>query len=119
MAKVLIVDDSKIMRSLVKAMVIKLGHEVVGEASNGLDGYDKYFELKPDLVTMDITMPVLDGVATLRRIKENDPDAKVIIITSNAHSNKLADIISSGASAYIFKPLNEAELEKTVNQVLN
>jgi two-component system chemotaxis response regulator CheY len=118
MAKVLIVEDSKIMRSLIVAAVEKLGHEIVGEAADGLEGYDKYFELKPDLVMLDLTMPVMDGIQVLRKIKESDASAKIILLTANLQGVRLNDAISAGADGYLFKPLNETELKKLLGQIL-
>ena len=117
-ARILIIDDSKVMRSVIRAMLNKLGHEVVGEATNGLEGYDQYFSLKPDLATMDITMPVMNGVDTLIKIKEHDPDAKIILITATLQGAKLNNAIDSGASGYLFKPLQEAELKQLLEQIL-
>jgi two-component system chemotaxis response regulator CheY len=118
MATFLIVDDSKIMRSLIRAMLTKLGHEVVGEATTGLEGYDLYFKLKPDMVTMDINMPILNGIDTLKKIKEHDENAKIILITANMQGAKLNNAISAGASGYLFKPLDESELENLLEQIL-
>jgi two-component system chemotaxis response regulator CheY len=111
MARVLIVDDSKIMRSLIRAALMKMGHEAIGEAGNGLEAYDMYFSLKPDIVTLDMSMPVMNGIETLKKIKEKDQDAKVIMLTANVQSSKLKEIIDAGADGYLFKPLNENELK--------
>ena len=118
MATVLIVDDSKVMRSLIRAIFIKLGHEVIGEATTGLEGFDKYISLNPDLITMDITMPVLNGIETLKKIKEHDPNAKVILLTANLQGAKLNEAISAGADGYLFKPLQEEELKSLLEQIL-
>ena len=118
MASVLIVDDSKIMRSLIRVLLTKMGHEVVGEAATGLEGYDKYFALKPDLVTMDITMPVMNGIETLKKIKQGDENAKVILVTANLQGAKLNDAINAGANGYLFKPLQETEFKNLLEQIL-
>jgi two-component system chemotaxis response regulator CheY len=118
MARFLIIDDSKVMRVLIRAHLNKLGHEVAGEATTGLEGYDMYFALKPDVVTMDITMPVLSGVDTLKKIKAQDPAAKVIMLTANLQGAKLNDAINAGADGYLFKPLQETELKNLLKQIL-
>ena len=118
MAKVLIIDDSKMMRTVERAMLVDMGHEVVGEAMNGLEGYDRYFELKPDIVIMDVTMPVLDGIETLRKIVEKDKDVKVILLTSNTNTEKLKFAVEAGVSEILFKPVDEERLRKTIDQIL-
>ena len=82
MAKILLVDDSKTSRKILKGILEESGHEIIGEAVNGEDGIAKYKELKPELTTMDITMPVLDGLEALRQIMEYDKSAKVIMVTA-------------------------------------
>ena len=81
MARILVVDDSRTSRRLLMDMFQKAGHTVVGEAVNGQDGVDQYEKLRPDVVTMDITMPVMDGIASLRLIRKLDPEACVIMLT--------------------------------------
>lgn len=82
MAKILIVDDSRTSRKILKGILENAGYEVIDEATNGLEGYDKYVALKPDLVTMDITMPVLDGIEALKKIKGDFPESKVVMVTA-------------------------------------
>lgn len=82
MKRILIVDDAGFMRTSLKMMLERHGHEVVGEAENGIIAVTKYKEMKPDIVTMDITMPVCDGIKAVKLIKEFDPNAKVIMISS-------------------------------------
>jgi two-component system chemotaxis response regulator CheY len=115
MARVLVVDDSKIMRSLIKATLVKLGHEVVGEAANGLEAYDMYFNLAPDIVTLDMSMPIMNGMDTLKKIKEKDEKAKIIMLTANVQGDKLKKIIDAGADGYLFKPMNERELKSLMD----
>jgi len=117
--KVLIVDDSKTARNLLKSLVLEMGHEVVGEAINGLDGYDKYFALKPDIVLTDITMPIMDGVTFIQKLIQSDKNAKIITISSNASQKKLFDAISAGAFGFLFKPINKDEFEALIEQALN
>ena len=119
MARVLVVDDSKMVRILVRAMLEELGHECIGEASDGLEGYEKYFELKPDLMLVDITMPVMDGVTTVKRIMQKDADAKIILLTSNTNTEKVKEAVEAGVAEILFKPVDEGQLEETMRQILN
>jgi two-component system chemotaxis response regulator CheY len=106
------------MRSMLRAMFEKLGHVVAGEATNGLEGYDMFYALNPDLVTMDITMPIMSGIETLKKIKHNNENAKIILITANLQGVKLNEAISAGADGYLFKPLQETELVQLLEQIL-
>lgn len=119
MATVLIVDDSKTARHYLKSILIKNGYDVIGEARNGLEGHDMYFSLKPDIVTMDVTMPVLDGIATLQKIKQTDPEANIIMLTSNAQAAKMSDAISANAADYILKPIVEKDLLNALERIVN
>lgn len=119
MSKVLIVDDSKLSRSFIRAILEKAGHEVVGEAKNGLEGYDMYFAKKPDIVTMDVTMPVLNGIKALEKIKEADPSAKIIMLTANMQYNKISAAIAANSADYLIKPVKERELLDAIDRLLN
>lgn len=88
MAKILIVDDSRTSRRMLKNILENSGQEIIGEASNGQEGFEQYIELQPDIITLDITMPVLDGLGTLRKIMEHDPEAKVVMITAAGQKGK-------------------------------
>ena len=112
MAAVLIVDDSRTSRKMMRNMVEAAGFTVADEAVNGQEGIDKYKELKPDLVTMDITMPVLDGVESMKGILEFDPKAKVVMVTAVGQQNKVIQCIKDGAFDYITKPYEQAQVEK-------
>ena len=121
MATVLIVDDATIMRIQMKKMLEKLGHEVIGEAKNGAESVTQYEKLNPDFVTMDITMPnvegVEDGIEATRRITQFDYKAKVIMITSHGEQDKVIKAIQNGASNYILKPVKIEKLEETINKL--
>ncbi len=104
MSKVLIVDDSRTSRKILRGILEGAGHEVVGEAVDGQDGVDKYKELSPDIVTLDITMPVLDGLESLKAIKNIDASAKVIMVTAAGQQNKMVEAIKLGASEFVTKP---------------
>ena len=122
MAKVLVVDDAKIMRANIKKMLDHLGHTVTGEAADGLEAIEQYKIFKPELVTMDITMPpageVTDGIEAVKRIIEFDPKAKIIMVTSHGEQDKVIKAIQSGASNYILKPLKVEKLEEVIAKVL-
>jgi two-component system chemotaxis response regulator CheY len=108
--KVLIVDDASFIRASLKMMLERNGFEVVGEAENGTTALLKYNELKPDLVTMDITMPIMDGIAALKAIKQVDPQAKVVMISAMGQERFVKDAIVAGACGFILKPFNEEQV---------
>ncbi|MCM1089336.1 MAG: response regulator [Butyrivibrio sp.] len=110
MANIMIVDDSRTSRRILREILERNGHTVVGEATNGEEGYLKYKELKPEVVTMDITMPVMDGVESLSLIKKENPDAKVLMITAAGQREKMLDSVKRGAEEFVVKPFNEAEI---------
>lgn len=119
MKRVLIVDDAAFMRMVIKNMLVKNGFDVVGEAENGKEAFKKYLELKPDVVTMDITMPEMDGVQSLKAIKSQDPNAKIIMITAMGQESMVKDAILSGAKGFIVKPFKEENVLSSVNKVLS
>lgn len=108
MEKVMIVDDSKTSRRVLRTILESYEYEVVGEAGNGKDAIEQYKQLTPDIVTMDITMPEMDGLEALKQIMEVDADAKVIMVTAAAQKNKMLEAIKLGAVDFIQKPF-EAE----------
>ena len=107
MAKVLIVDDAAFMRISIKNMLTKNGYEVVGEAENGLIGVEMYKELKPDIVTMDITMPEMSGLDALKEIIKLDPQAKIVMVSAMGQEAMVREAIVSGAKGFIVKPFKE------------
>jgi two-component system chemotaxis response regulator CheY len=108
--RILIVDDAMIMRMRIKELAKEAGWEVVGEAVNGEEAVAKYRELKPDLVTMDIVMPILDGVEALRNIRQADTKARVIMVSAVDQKEKLTECIRLGAIDFIVKPFDKASL---------
>ncbi|PLR81375.1 two-component system response regulator [Bacillus canaveralius] len=118
MAKVLITDDAAFMRLLLKDMIIKAGHEVVGEAENGLVAVEKYKELQPDLVTMDITMPEMDGVHAVKEIKKIDPNAKIIMCSAMGQQDMVVEAIQAGAREFIVKPFSSERIEEALSKLL-
>ena len=119
MASVLIVDDSRTSRRILREILEEAGHTVVGEALNGEEGYLKYKELKPELVTMDITMPKLDGIEALQLIKKADENAKVVMITAAGQKEKMIQAIKYGAMEFIAKPYESGEVIQTIMKALN
>ncbi len=115
--RVLLVDDAKASRMIVGKVVKKLGHEVVGEAVDGQDGFEKFKELRPDIVLSDIEMPVLDGYGGLKLIKEEDPDAVVVMVTSVVNAQFIQKILGLGALDAVKKPINEAKLQAIFDQL--
>lgn len=107
MAKVLIVDDAAFMRISIKNMLTKNGYDVVGEAENGRIGVEKYKELSPDIVTMDITMPEMTGLEALKEIVKINPAAKVVMVSAMGQEAMVRDAIMSGAKGFIVKPFKE------------
>ncbi len=107
MSKVLIVDDAAFMRIQIKNMLTKNGYEVIGEAENGAIAVEKYKELKPDIVTMDITMPEMSGLEALAAIVKFDSAAKVVMVSAMGQEGMVRDAILSGAKGFIVKPFKE------------
>lgn len=118
MAKILMVDDSKTSRKILKGILEENGHEVIGEAVNGEDGTLKFKELKPDITTMDITMPVMDGLEALKQIMEYDKNAKVIMVTAAGQKTKMVDAIKYGAAEFLAKPFETDQIITIINRVL-
>lgn len=118
MASVLIVDDSKTSRKFLRGMIEAAGHEVVAEAVNGQEGIDKYLEFKPDIVTMDITMPILDGNDALSLIKREDPEAKVIMVTAAGQKSNMVEAVRRGAADFIQKPFEGSVIQEVIKRVL-
>ena len=119
MASVLIVDDAAFMRLTLKKMIEAHGHSVAGEAANGIEAVRKFIEVKPDVVLLDITMPEMNGIEALKRIKEADPKAKIIICSAMGQQTMLAQAIQYGAKDFIVKPFEEARLVAAIQNVLN
>lgn len=107
MKRVLIVDDAAFMRMSIKSMLANYDFEIVGEAENGLMAIDKYKELQPDIVTLDITMPVMDGLQALREIKKFDPAASIVMVSALGQEARMKEAIIYGAKGFIVKPFKE------------
>ncbi|MCG3420313.1 response regulator [Oceanobacillus sp. GSFE11] len=118
MARILVTDDAAFMRMQLKDIVTKLGHEVVGEAENGQVAVDMYQEVKPDLVTMDITMPEMNGVEALKEIKKLDADAKVIMCSAMGQQGMVVEAIQAGAKDFIVKPFTADRINEALSKAL-
>ena len=116
MARILIIDDSRTSRRILKNIFTEDNHEIVAEATNGQEGYEKYIELKPDIVTLDITMPVLDGLGALDKIMTFDPDAKVIMITAAGQEKKVIEALQMGVKNFIVKPFKNEDIVHAVKE---
>ena len=114
MKTVLIVDDSSLMRRLIKNIVIKNGYDVLGEATNGRDGVEMYKELHPDFVTMDLIMDEMNGLDALKLIMAEDPDANVIIVSSMGQEVIVRDAIVTGAKNFLLKPFDERQVIEAI-----
>ena len=118
MARVLIADDAAFMRMMIKNILTQNGHEVVGEAENGAQAVVKYAELKPDVTTMDITMPEQDGIAALKEILAADPAAKVVMCSALGQEAKVIESIRSGARDFVVKPFQQDRVLAAVTKAL-
>ena len=119
MAKnILICDDAAFMRMMIKDILVKNGYNIAGEAENGLKAVEKYAETKPDLVLMDITMPEMDGIAALKKIKAADPSAVVIMCSAMGQQAMVIEAIQSGAKDFIVKPFQPERVLEAVKKVI-
>lgn len=118
MAKILIVDDSRTSRKILRNILQECGHEVIDEAENGEIGYTKYQELKPDIVTMDITMPKMDGIECLKLIRSYDSNAKVVMITAAGQKDKMIEAVKSGVAEFLTKPFEKVEIAHAIENAL-
>ena len=119
MAKnILICDDAAFMRMMIKDILTKNGYNVVGEAENGLKAVEKYTETKPDLVLMDITMPEMDGIQALKKIKELDSGATVIMCSAMGQQAMVIESIQAGAKDFIVKPFQADCVIEAVKKVV-
>ena len=116
--RVMIVDDAVFMRMMLKDILEKNGFEVVAEAANGLEAVEGYKKHTPDLVTMDVTMPEMDGVTALKNIMAYDKNAKVIVCSAMGQQAMVIDAVKSGAKDFIVKPFNAERVLQSISKVL-
>ncbi len=119
MFRILIVDDSITARNSLKQILLENNHTVIGEAADGEEGFQKYLSLKPDIVTMDITMPVLNGIGSLKKIISSDPEARVIVISSLGQNARVLEALNLGAKHYITKPFEAENVLQALNEVMS
>ncbi len=117
MSKIMIVDDAAFMRITIKNMLKKSVHEVVGEAENGKVAIERYLSLTPDIVTMDITMPEMDGLTALKEILRLNPKANIIMISAMGQENMVREAVLSGAKGFIVKPFKEEGILSAINKL--
>jgi len=117
--KVLVVDDSTVMRKIVTQILRSEAFEIVAEASNGEEGVEMFRESRPNLVTMDVNMPIMDGLTALKKILEIDPTARVVMLTSESEQKMVLEAIQSGAKNYVVKPPDRVLLLEKVKASLS
>ncbi len=118
MARVLIVDDAAFMRKVLSDALAKGGHEVVGEAANGLEAVEQFQSLHPDVTTLDITMPEKDGLQALKEILAADPGARVIMCSALGQESKVLESIKSGAKDFVVKPFQPERVLEAIGKAL-
>ena len=118
MARVLIVDDAAFMRMMIKDILEKNGFEVVGQAANGVQAVELYKTEKPDVVTMDITMPDMDGIEAVKNIKAFEPNAKIIMCSAMGQQTMVMDAIRAGAKDFIVKPFQADRVLEAIKKVI-
>lgn len=118
MAKILIVDDSKTSRKILRNILTENGHEVIGEAINGKEAIERHTELQPDITTMDITMPVMDGLEALKGIMDNNKNSKIIMVTAAGQKSKMVDAVKYGAVEFLTKPFEATQIIEIIDKVI-
>lgn len=116
--RILVVDDAAFMRMMIKDILTKNGYEVVGEAADGAQAVEKFKELQPDLVTMDITMPEMDGITALKEIRKINPNAKVVMCSAMGQQAMVIDAIQVGAKDFIVKPFQADRVLEAIQKTL-
>jgi len=116
--KILITDDALFMRVTLKNLLVNSGYEVVGEATNGKEAVEQFVSCHPDVVFMDITMPIMDGISATRAIKQCDPNAKVIMCTAMGQKNMVVEAIQAGAKDFIVKPFSPERVLESIAKVI-
>jgi two-component system chemotaxis response regulator CheY len=116
--RIMVVDDAAFMRMMIKDILSKNGYEIVAEAENGAKAVEKYQEIKPDLTTMDITMPEMDGISALKQIRSMDSGAKVIMCSAMGQQAMVIEAIQAGARDFIVKPFQPDRVLEAVRKVV-
>ena len=115
--RILLVDDATFMRMMLRSVLEKAGHTIIGEASNGREGLEKYKELKPELVFLDITMPEVDGLACIKSIRNFDNKAKVIMCSAMGQQAMVIEAIQSGAIDFVVKPFQPERIYEAIKKI--
>jgi two-component system chemotaxis response regulator CheY len=118
MARVLVTDDAAFMRMMIKNILQQGGHEIVGEAANGQEAIELYALHEPDVVTMDITMPVMDGIQALREIRSKHPNARILMCSAMGQKEMVLDAITAGAKGFLVKPFDNAKVLEEIARML-
>lgn len=116
--RILIVDDAAFMRMMIKDILVNNGYEIVGEANNGIKAVEMYKKERPDLVTMDITMPDMDGITAVKEIRKADPSARIIMCSALGQQSMVMDAIQAGARDFIVKPFQPDRVIEALKKVL-
>lgn len=119
MANILIIDDARLIREKLSAILSNQGHTIIGTAENGQEGLQLFKELRPDLVTLDITMPIMDGIETLKEIMRADPDASVVMCSAMGQQRLVVEAIELGAKDFIIKPFDDKRIIETIHFILS
>ena len=119
MVRVMITDDSDAIRMVLRDILDIGHHELVAEATNGLEAVEKFAKTKPDVLLLDVAMPKKDGMSTLKEILTTNPNAKIIMITASDNLNTMKECVNAGASAYLLKPFNFEDVLKTITKILD
>lgn len=117
MLKVLIVDDSRIFRKILRTVFEENGHQIIGEAGNGAEALELLKEINPDLITLDITLPVMDGIEALKHIKEDYPDPKVVMVSAAGQKTKIIEALKLGADDFIQKPFEPESIALVIKKL--
>ncbi len=118
MARILIVDDSPTIRQMLRDILTRAGHEIVGEAENGVKGYLEYVRLKPDIVTMDLGMPMMNGLVAMSKILAPFPDARFVAISAMEERKVVLEALQRGARGFLLKPFSEEQVVEAIASIL-
>lgn len=118
MAKIMVVDDAAFLRAMLKDILVQAGHEVVTEAGNGQEAIERYMTYKPDVVTMDITMPIMEGVEAVKEIRRLDPRANIVMCSAVGQKQLVIEAIQNGAKDFIMKPFHATRVLEAVDKAI-
>ncbi len=118
MAKIMIVDDNAFMRNTIKGVLTQAGFDIAAEAADGVEALSTYPSAKPDLVTMDITMPNMDGVEALKELLKQDPGAKVVMVSAMGQESLVVEAVTAGAVDFVVKPFEPDRVVDAINKAL-